>query len=1776
MENFKMTEGFSFPKTTAEKVAANIAAIKLVKQLELSQKQATREQQEILARYVGWGGLANEFFDSFKTRFQEERDFLRELVSAEEYESMEHSSLSAYYTDPMVATKIWEYFLNSGFTGGNILDPSMGTGVFFATMPDSIMKKSTLYGVELDSITGAIAKQLFPEAEIAIQGFETISIENESFDLIISNIPFGDIRVLDETTKKPYLIHDYFVKKACNLVCDSGVVSFITSIGTADKRSGSILKEIQSDVDFLGGVRLPSDTFKSIAGTTVTSDILIFQKNKEKLSDNSSLFFKEPVRSSVDSDGRVYINPYFDVESHFSQQVLGNYEARYFNGATLSVKGFEGVPLSESLEVALSRVESASVKTREVRLPIKMSSSGSEGLIDTINIRRYEYGCDPYGTVYYRDEERLRKSSKPGELTYYQDDLGRFVSWDKKHSDKAIAEYQEQVSIDSSIETERFFHNTPVKKGLYAGLYKVTLFYERPLGRIENERIKGMIGIKHAYQAVIDIQLDSGYDQGEFSKLLANLNQLYDEFVSKNGFINSPVNARLFERDDRFSLIASLEEETIDKKDSKRVTYKKSEAFRRPLIRPKKVIKEAASPEDALAISLSEGRGVDLDFMLSLYPPFSKNEELLLALGDRVIPNPQQYYEKSIVVWEIKEKFLSGEVSRKKEYLKAIMESGDQRYNWQHYFELLEEVEPLPVTLVDIEFGLGSNWIPRQIVGAFAYKMLTTKECAINSSEAYDCILDTITGRSLSSSFLSFVQNSVKNKQMGIQTTDYHGQYRYGHQILSYMLDSDKPTVMMNIGSLNEPKMVINEVVTSELREIENKFLEEFKKFISSNEDVKKLVEDAFNYRFNRYVTRQYDGSHLTIDGLAKDTTLRPHQLDAVYRIIEDGRALLAHEVGTGKTLTMISAGFKLKELGLVNKPVYVVPTNLTAQFGQEIMRFYPNKKVFVTTERDFERSRRRLFIARMITGDYDGIVIGHSQFEKIRVSKERQELFYKDKIAEINEILKSQDIDEDDKRLTFKQLLSLKSKLKTQLDKLLDDSDQEFDDFIDFEQLGIDMLFVDEAHGYKNVKPFTRLGNVAGIGTRTAKKNLDMEMKVRSIQEEHDFRNIVFATGTPVSNSISEMYVMMNYIQPDVLEEHDLSNFDSWVGAFGVIENNLEINPTGEKFVSRKRFTQFNNLPELMKIYRRTTDIRMTEDLNLPVPEVERFAIKSELTEAQKNALSELVERTERIKGGGVDPSEDNMLKITSEARKLALDMRLLDSELYCLADNNKILQVVDHVERIYRKESVNKGTQMIFSDIGTPANNSFNIYHELKELMIQRGIPGDEIAFIHDATDRDAKLQLQRQMNAGDVRILIASTEKGGTGLNVQQRMKAIHHLDVPWKPSDIIQRNGRLVRQGNKYKKVQIFHYITTGSFDNYLWQIQETKLKYISQIMTSKTPVRSASDIDEQTMTASDFKAIATGNPYLKMKMEIDNEVELLRKRRRAWERDNEFIQRRYTKAIEQVRSLSKQLQNISFDVQRAIDSKQRTEIIDGEEHNLNPFSMVFPSGKVYTKKDVAGNQLAFDIQTNISSKQEFRTIATYRGFELKAATREFPYRNNEIVNLYVVGHNHYPVSLDFQSALGTITRINNVIDNLERTQKHLKEDLTYYENIVKKGSFVEAFSHHDRLDYLSLKQQLLSPLIAKEADVEEIEEALRTFEEQMGTAKDSPKPASEGFCDFYQDDEVETIDPILDFTKIDEFINLATEFLNKRSTSLDSHSLPTQEIGVEFVEQLAFF
>lgn len=1003
-------------------------------------------------------------------------------------------------------------------------------------MPKHLREKSELYGVELDTITGAIAKHFHPNSHIDIKGFETVDFNDNSFDLVISNVPFANIRIADNRYDKPYMIHDYFVKKSLDLVHDGGQVAIISSTGTMDKRTENILQDIRETTEFLGGVRLPDSAFKAIAGTSVTTDMLFFQKHLNKGYVADDLAFSGSIR--YDKDSRIWLNPYFDGE--YNSQVLGTYEVRNFNGGTLSVKGTSD-DLIASVQTSLNHVKAPrEIDRNEVIINPNVLT---KQVIDTSilaemreNLGQYSFGYQG-STVYYRDNKGIRVGTKTEEISYYVDEEGNFKAWDTKYSQKQIDRFN-SLEVTDSTALDVYVTDDAAKRGQFKGYYKKT------------------------------------------------------------------------------------------------VIYTKSLAFEKALVRPEKEVTAVSSALDALNSSLADGRGVDLDYMMSIYQVESKMT-LIEELGDLIMPDPEKYLNGELT-YVSRQDFLSGDVVTKLEVVDLFVKQDNQDFNWPHYAGLLETVKPSRITLADIDYRIGSRWIPLSVYGKFAQETFMGKAYELSDQEIATVLeVSPIDGVITYQSKFAYTYSNATDRSLGVPASRYDS----GRKIFENLLNSNQPTITKQVVEGDKKKNVTDVEKTTVLRAKETHLQELFQGFVAKYPEVQQMIEDTYNSLYNRTVSKTYDGSHLTIDGLAQNISLRPHQKNVIQRIVEEKRALIAHEVGFGKTLTMLEAGFKLKELGMVHKPLYVVPSSLTAQFGQEIMKFFPTKKVYVTTKKDFAKAKGKQFVSRIITGDYDAIVIGDSQFEKIPMSREKQVTYINDKLEQLREIKLGSDSD-----YTVKEAERSIKRLENQLKEL---QKLERDTFIEFENLGIDFLFVDEAHHFKNIRPITGLGNVAGITNTTSKKNVDMEMKVRQVQAEHDYRNVVFATGTPVSNSISELFTMMNYIQPDVLQRYQVSNFDSWVGAFGNIENAMELAPTGDKYQPKKRFKKFVNLPELMRIYKETADIQTSDMLDLPVPEAKIIAVESELTQAQKYYLEELVERSDAIKSGSVDPSRDNMLKI-------------------------------------------------------------------------------------------------------------------------------------------------------------------------------------------------------------------------------------------------------------------------------------------------------------------------------------------------------------------------------------------------------------------------------------------------------------------------------------------------------------------------------------------------
>lgn len=1707
MSNFYLPSNANesyFPDSDVEKVRTNIKIIKLVKKLEMDNQSPSKEQQKLLAKYVGWGGLANTFFDEYDKSFVEERKELKALVSEDEYNGMRDSSLTAYYTNPAIAQTMWKKLVDDGFKGGNVLDPSMGTGIFFMTMPKVLRDKTKLYGVELDKITGEIAKLLFPDAQIFVEGFQDFKVVNKKapFDLVITNVPFGDERILDSQSNRTYYIHDYFVKKSLQLVRDKGLVYIIASNGVMDKRTKNIFqeKEIKWNTQLLGAVRLPNNAFEKIAGTQATADMLFLQKvdrsEPEESPYTEEAFFQDAYLFHDDGVNKVYINRYF---AEHQNQMLGTPKVlTYYNGRfTLKDDGNAIKKLPEALNRVMKPFESDASANDNTQVCIKKDNND----LKKSSFKAYEF-CKDGNDIVYLDGQKLLKNTKLDSIDFYFNEKDELVGTNA--SPKKVQKFKDYAKG----KPDRIYRSTSATtQGKYKGNYKQIYFFQVPYGSTELKRISGLIDIKTAYVDLIQDQLEkNGHKMTDFKKDLAKLNSVYDKFFKKYGAINLPVNANLFRKDNRFPLISSLEDQRINPQTG-RSEFVKGQAFVKPLVSPNRKIANVKSARDALLTSMSENRGVDFKFMESIYPKHDK-QALIDELGDQILIDTKYYLETNKVKYIPKEVYLSGDVVSKKEDIEKLIKNKDTTADWKHYLELLTKVIPKHLSITDISFKISSAWIPDEVVSKFIFdNFIKDSEIALGKFKKDkagewiipDMIIHTMKGRYIDSEYNYCFTNSAHNDQMGLSVD---GDVKMdGVSIFGNLLNSIQPVIYKTVGMNKNGKPIreIDQTTSDSLREKEKEMEIAFKDFVLQNPSISLELETTYNYKYNRIAPRHFDGSHLHINGLSKAYELRDYQKNAVQRIIETKRALLAHEVGTGKTLTMISAGFKMKELGLIHRPLFVVPTNLVAQFGHDILKFYPTKNVLIATSKDFKTENRKSFLSRIITQDYDAVVIGHSQFEKIRVDPEIEARYYKDRITSLDQATEEM----ENKSISVKGMVTMEKALKNKMKRL---AFLNQDDFMTFEDLGVDFLFVDEAHNYKNFAPITSLGRIRGINSQTSKRAFDMQMKVQELHNKYNGTHVVFATGTPVSNSISELWVMMNYIQPDVLRKFGINHFDDFAGSFGLIKVELELDPTGSKYKEHKRFVKFVNLPELMSIYRITADIQMADTLNLQLPKARKFVITSNLTKEQKNYLDDLIKRSDDIALRKVPPTEDNMLKVTNDARKMTVDMRLINPA-YSAEDSIKLSQLVSNVYRIYKRTTFNKGTQFIFSDIGTPnASKSFDVYHTIRKMLIKKGIPDREIAFMHDAQNEEAKLELERKANAGEIRILIGSTQKGGTGLNVQLRMKAAHHLDVPWRPSDIIQRNGRLIRQGNLFREVEIYHYITKGSFDNYLWQIQENKLKYITQVMTSRSAVRAMHDVDNDTLTAGDFKSIATSNPYLRLKMQLDNRVASLNNQKHAFERNRSGRASKIEEAKDKIIKLNGLIEGTKKD----ITDDNGNEI---DYSNLKTTDIVFHDvPHKYDKPSEVNRRLNNEIRDEIygfSDEQTDKTIATIGGYDIVIpAGGQMSYVFHTVTMYLRKGIDH-EVKLYYEGGYYNTNKYQfgyhliKAIKSFKSDIDYMKKKIVDYQNVIKIGLGEKEFKYTDDLKYAEAEKKLLDEHIndSKEQIAEKLQEFNTVWHEQ---------------------------------------------------------------------------
>ncbi|HBI1629605.1 TPA: DEAD/DEAH box helicase family protein [Enterococcus faecalis] len=1548
---FAFPEDESFYDTKPkEKIQNNLAAIRLSKQIQREHRYATPEEQTILAKYVGWGGIA-DIFDTRSDKYAEERQELQKLVTEAQYKQMRQSVLTAYYTDPIIIKSMYETVEHLGFTGGKILDPSMGTGNFFSALPDRLKEASELHGVELDEITGTIAQQLHPKADIQIKGFQEVGSLTNQYDLVISNVPFDQQKITDPQFDKSYSIHNYFLKKAIDSVHDGGIVAIITSTNTMDNLTQDLRLEVKKEAELLGAVRLPNNAFKKIAGTEVTTDILFFQKDQEAAKQR----FYSPSWVNVEAGGKelpgVWYNKYFH---EHPEQVCGEFAIKHYHGATLTVKPGE-TPLTEQMQLALSRIQGAyfgEAKTVEQTATLTEEQTVS---LDDVPLFTYEVIDD---SVYFNDANTLK-------------------------------------------EVER----TPGQR----------------------ERMKQMIVLRKTLQEVIACQRIPNYDTHVFENLLNQLNQQYDTFFENYGSLSQ--NQKLLDQDDYIPLLRSIE---AVEKDG---TVTKTEIFHEATIRPKVEINEVSTALDALYASLGNRLSVDWEYMTNIYP--KTREELLEELGTKVFLDPLLYDEENLYGegWQASEEYLSGDVKTKLAQAKHAAEKYPELF--RRNLTALEQVQPTPIKAGDIDFSIGSTWIPTEVYQEFMFETFETRPFYINYEEI------ALEMEPLGMRY--FVRGKNKDQSAIVQNR-YGTKRASAYTIFENSLNLKKVEVKDKVVDGDKTTYVLNPTETAYARSKQEQLQEAFQSWVFKDDARTEKLRLIYEERFNRIVPRVYNGEHLVFPGLNERYELRPHQKNVVERIVQSGKALMAHTVGAGKTLSMISAGMLMKDQGLINKPLYVVPNHLTNEFGNELMRFYPAKKVLITNKKDFSKQNRQAFVSKIALGSYDAVIIGHSQFEKIALSPEKQKALLQEEINQVTDAITTYQMEDGSDSWSLKQMIAFEKRLEERLEKL--NKTDKKDHQLCFEDLGVDFLFVDEAHQYKNLYSYTKLSNVAGVNSSNSLRASDMEMKCRYLLEKHNHRGVVFATGTPVSNSMSELFTMQKYLQPDILKQYGVFHFDAWASTFGEIVSSLEITPEGTGYQMKNRFAKFHNLPELMQMYNLVSDIQTASMLQLPVPQIKTGkpqVIVTQLTTYQKEKVAELAERAEKIRAKEVTAEEDNMLKITNEGKLMGLDPRLMtdyDPEKYPVEElqETKIAKCAEKVAEIWQETKENKSTQLIFSDSGTPKANQFNIYDELKQQLIQRGVPAEEIAFIHDANNEKQREEIFDAMREGKLRILLGSTSKLGTGTNVQQKLIACHHVDCPWRPSDVEQRDGRIIRQGNENKEVEIYRYVTKGSLDSFLWQIQEQKLTFINQVMTGKALDRSCEELSDTVLEAGDMKAIASGNPKIAEKMKLDNEIARLKLMKRSFINDKESLKWQVENEFPaQIRSLREKRENLAID--RTVSAS----------HNEEEFGITL-DGQFFSERSKAAE--VFDqLCTLYEREEQFQEIGQYRGLDISVRKDFHEYGH---MTICLQGNERYFVSTSLGNGLGGIRKIEFEEQRIPSYYQEVDEQLNKVEDQFEKA------------------------------------------------------------------------------------------------------------------------
>ena len=1557
--NFRFSEDYDlYPSGAKTKYKNNVMAIKLLKQIELEKRTATPEEQIILARYVGWGGLANAF-SSTASGWENEYQELKSLLTDVEYKAAMNSTITAYYTEPDLIRHIYRALERFGFEGGpdrKILDPGMGTGNFYSVLPEQF-QGSKLFGVELDSITGRIAKQLYPDADISIMGYEATKFEDNSFDVILGNIPFNSVKIYDRRYNdlNPY-IHDYFFIKSLDLAKPGGIIAFITSKGIMDRKDESLREYIARRAEFIGAIRLPNTAFKALAGTDVTADVVFLKKRAHPI---------ELDRTNLPS--------WIETDLDRSKWIAYN---RYFKDNPEMLMG-------------------------------EMVSS------------RNMYGNED-GTACIAPEDFDLNQH----LTQAVDSLyARFT-----------AEPDEEIEADAPEESNAEYEDAPggTKNFTYVVRDGEIFFCERdklipqPYTGMKAKRVKGLCEIRTALLEVINIQSHE-YDPLDLQKAQDTLNQVYDRFVAKYGAINSKGNILAFSDDDQFPLLRSIEDERKDK-----TGWDKSAIFTKATIRPFRQVNHADTAEDALQICLNHKLRVDLPYMSFLTG--KEPEELVRELDTRIYLNPQKYYGNPLEGWELAEEYLSGHVRDKLLY--ARQKAAEEPELFTRNVEALEEVQPEPLTPADIEVNMGAIWVPIEYYRQFMYETFQTS--------GYEKVIEGGDNRNrIDIEYFSYtttwrVTNKSAEPDSVMVNQTFGTKRKNAYEIFEDCLNMQSTTVRDRQEYINEKgnksvKYVINAQETMIARAKQQQIQEAFASWVWKEPERRDTLLRIYNDTFNTVRPREFDGSHLVFPGMNTEMKLRKHQLDFAARVIYTGTGLAAHEVGAGKTAALIAAGMYLKNLGAIHKAVFVVPNPLVGQWATEFYRFFPNANLLVSTAEDFTPKNRNRYISKIATGEYDAVILAHSQFEKIPISTERQIAMLERQINDIeNAIYEIKS--ENGENWSVKQMVIFRKNLDERLKKL--SAEEKKDDLLTFEQLGVDMMMVDEAHFFKNCFVFTKLRNVAGITTSSSQRAFDMLLKCQYLQETNQGRGVVFATGTPISNSISELFVMQRYLQPQELERFGWSYFDTWIAHFAKRTSVLELKPEGGGYRMRDRFVRFYNLPELMAVFREVADIKTADMLDIPgLPAVrtgKAEIVSVEATPAQQAIMADFIMRAEAIRTGRVKPEEDNMLKLTGEARLMAIDPRLIRPD----ADGtgSKLSVCIEDVYQVWKDTAASASTQLVFCDVGTPKAGKFNVYNEIRNVLLAKGVPESEIAFVHDATSEAQRQELFERTRQGKVRILIGSTSKLGTGVNVQNKVISIDHLDCPWKPSDITQRNGRGVRQGNENPEIMIKQFVAKGTFDAYLWQIQEQKLRYITQILTGKHIARSCEDVDETVLSAAQFKAAATDNPMVAQKMELENRVTELKILRGAWSNEQLSLERKISTIYPgQIKRYEKEIDQIGEDIKLLNQSAG------------SDFSIVL-DGKRYTERSEAGEAFGLlyrMIKEGAKDDSEEFEIGAYRSFPL--------YLSVGYVSRLVLRYNHHYTTEVGTSALGAITRIEHLA---ERIPGYLKEAQRELEEVQK--------------------------------------------------------------------------------------------------------------------------